>query len=197
MAGRPRTFQESDALERAMHLFWAQGYEATGLTQLLDHIGMARQSMYNVFGEKRSLYLKALRLYSEKSLGKLTAKLGSGTGTSYDRLCDVLFTFADDPAEGEPTGCLIVNAACEFGTKDQEIAAVIRLHWSEVEAKLLAGVEAAMREGDLPPGLDPNRAALFLSQVLNGLAVMQKAGRSRLDRRETATAALEGLPVNV
>jgi len=64
--GRPTEFDRNTALERAMVLFWRQGYEATSLSDLLGEMGIGRQSLYNAFGDKQALFIEAARHYGDK-----------------------------------------------------------------------------------------------------------------------------------
>lgn len=191
MAGRPRQFDESEVVERALDLFWRQGYERTGLTQLLDTTGLARQSLYNVFGEKRGLFLRVLGRYSERSLSRVRGVL-ERPGAAYDAVCDLVLSFAE-PAAGDPAGCLMVNTACEFGPDDLEVMEVVSGHWRLVEGLFRSALERAQAEGDLPAGLDAGAVGLTLAQVLHALAVMQRAGRSREEMQSVASVALEGV----
>ena len=81
MIGRPREFERDDALDKAMQLFWLQGYEATGVADLCSHMGVGRQSLYNTFGDKESLFIEALRYYRKARLQPMVETLrGSGSG---------------------------------------------------------------------------------------------------------------------
>lgn len=194
-AGRPRTFDEQDVLGKATEIFWERGYEGTGLTALLDHIGMARQSLYNVFGEKRGLYLKVLAGYSDAELKRLEGRL-SVTASAYDSLCDALLAIGGGPDPGYPAGCMMVNAACEFGSEDAEVASLVHEHWDKFAARLQGSLEAAMAAGDLPSGLDARRCAWALTQAVTSMRVMQKARVPRDRVFDVANSAIEGIAVN-
>lgn len=194
-AGRPRTFDEQDVLKKATEIFWQRGYEGTGLTALLDHIGMARQSLYNVFGEKRGLYLKVLELYSESELNRLESRL-TVTASAYDSLCDALLAIGGGPDPGDPAGCMIVNAACEFGGVDAEVMSLVQEFWDKYAARIQRSLEAAMATGDLPSGLDARRCAWALTHAVTSMRVMQKARIPRDRVFDVANSAIEGIAVN-
>ena len=81
MIGRPREFERDEALDQAMQLFWSQGYERTGVADLCSHMGLGRQSLYNTFGDKESLFVEALRHYRQARLRPMLETLrGSGSG---------------------------------------------------------------------------------------------------------------------
>jgi TetR/AcrR family transcriptional repressor of nem operon len=190
-AGRPRSFSEQEVLTRATDLFWRQGYEPTGLTQLLDHIGMARQSLYNVFGDKRGLYLRVLEEYSKWELAIVDERLTTEAG-AYDAICDYLVSIASERGFGD----LIVNAACEFGKNDSEVATVVQGHWDKVSARIEQSLVASVAAGDLPAGIDTRRSAWALTQAINSIRVMQRVGVSPDRVMDTANSAIEGIAVN-
>lgn len=194
-AGRPRTFEEQEVLDRAIELFWRQGYEVTGLSQLLEHIGMARQSLYNVFGDKRGLYLKALDAYSAQELARLESNL-SVNASAYDSFCDCILAYADEPKMGKPAGCMIVNASCEFGTTDAEVTSTAQQFWDRYAGRIQRSLEAAMAAGDLPPGLDARRSAWAVTQAVTAMRVLQRAAVPKDRVRDVANSAIEGIAVN-
>jgi len=190
-AGRPRSFEEQEVITRATDLFWRQGYEATGLTQLLQHINMARQSLYNVFGEKRGLYLKCLEYYSQMDLARLDQRL-STSQSSYDSLCDCLLTYAAGP----PAGCMIVHAACEFGRTDAEVGSIVQSHWNATAARIGRSLENSVAGGDLPAGINVLQTSRALTHVITAICVMQRAGVPTDEMHQVANAAIEGIAVN-
>lgn len=194
-AGRPRSFEEQEVIVRATDLFWRQGYEATGLTQLLQHINMARQSLYNVFGEKRGLYLKCLEYYSQMDLERLDQRL-SASQSAYDSLYDCLLTFAAGPPAGEPAGCLIVHAACEFGRSDSEIGSIVQNHWNAMSARIGGSLENSIAGGDLPAGVNVQQTSRALTHTITAICVMQRAGVPADEMHQVANAAIEGIAVN-
>lgn len=194
-AGRPRTFDEQVVLDRATEIFWRKGYEGTGLTALLEHIQMARQSLYNVFGDKRALFLLVLKQYVAAELGRLDRRL-SVSSSAYDSLCDSLLAIGGGPDPGMPPGCLAVNAACEFGTSDAEVASLIQEFWDGYAARFQRSLEAAVAAGDLPAGVDARRSAWALAHAVTAMRVLQKAGVPRDRVFEVANSAIEGIAVN-
>src|SRR5690606_20762283 len=87
--GRPRTFDEDEALDRAMRVFWARGYERTSLPELLDAMGIARQSLYHAFGDKRALFLRCLDRYAAEAARPTLERLRA-PGRAIDALLDVV-----------------------------------------------------------------------------------------------------------
>ena len=78
---RPKAFVQQDALTAAMEVFWRLGYERASLDQLLDAMGISKQSLYDTFGDKRALYLLALAAYREQTLSSMRALFASAKTT--------------------------------------------------------------------------------------------------------------------
>ncbi|MCH7667290.1 MAG: TetR/AcrR family transcriptional regulator [Acidobacteria bacterium] len=87
--GRKRQFDRQEVVERASGLFWEQGYEATGMTELVEYLGIGRQSLYNTFGDKRSWYLEALRFYFDGRV-RLAREIFDRPGPRLERLGELL-----------------------------------------------------------------------------------------------------------
>ena len=62
---RPREFDEADALDAATDCFWRDGYEATSVRDLAARMGITGASLYNAFGDKRSLFREVLQRYAD------------------------------------------------------------------------------------------------------------------------------------
>ena len=115
---RPREFEYEDALRGAMDIFWAQGYRATNLPDLLDAMGLTRGSFYQAFGDKESTYLKALDFYDREVVSKVVAMLNSCTGE--DAVACLMPMF--QPNGNEERGCFICNAMVELGSENDKAA---------------------------------------------------------------------------
>ena len=179
MAGRPKAFDPDVALERAMNLFWRQGYEATGLQALLDAMQIGRQSLYDTFGGKRALYQQALLRYDRWRLGQVRHILeqpGSPLGNVRG-----LIEMWGAMASSQPfKGCLVHNTVVELGQHDAEWAEAARAHFLTLEALILDALQRARAEGEVPPTMDlPRRArgviVTFLALLALGKANMDAA----------------------
>lgn len=173
-SGRPRAFDRSAALLAARDLFWARGYEATSLDDLLRAMGISRSSFYATFGSKREALKAALTVYTEASLAQLHAEIAAAPDrqTALVRavaaLCDT---------GGGRRGCFFANCLTEFGAVDPEIDALMQAHLAALEAvflPLIGGPQDGVSDGA------PLRARLLLTQVL-GLVALRKAGMAEDD----------------
>ena len=118
--GRPREFDEQQALARARDLFWSQGYEATSVQDLVDALAVQRGSLYAAFGDKRSLYLKAVSLYARENRAQLEAALQTGPVLpALRRMLTQPDTLTGALASATPRGCLIGNTTAQLAPGDE------------------------------------------------------------------------------
>jgi AcrR family transcriptional regulator len=188
---RQREFDRIDALNKALEVFWKKGYAATSTSDLLEAMQIGRQSLYDTFGDKRSLYLEALQQYGEDSVNDLLRHLQGDTPLG--AIDNMLQAFAARPKRENAKGCMGVNAISEFGTSDDAVNAL-----RDASGTLLnRAVEALLREaaasGEIPAATDITQAAAFVAATLSGMKVSAKAGASIATLRATATFAVQGL----
>lgn len=192
-AGRPLEFDPDAALAAAMTMFWAQGYEATSLQALLDRMGIARSSFYQVFGSKRELFMRSVDRYRAELVADLREQLAaSDTGLEFLRA--TLASVADDArGRSRRRGCLVFNSAAEFGQADKQVAARITASIDAFAAVFAAAIRRAQHEGDIDPGKDADLLGRHVVCSMSGLRTLAKAGagpREILELAELALAAL-------
>ncbi|WP_343728548.1 TetR/AcrR family transcriptional regulator [Duganella sp.] len=188
---RQREFDRDEALNKALEVFWQKGYAATSTTDLLEAMQIGRQSLYDTFGDKRSLYLEALQRYNQASVNDLLRHLKGGSPLA--AIDNMLQAFACRPRRDNARGCMGVNAISEFGTADEDVNALrdasARLLNHAVEAQL-RGAAAA---GEIAADTDIAHATAFVAATLSGMKVSAKAGASIATLRAIASFAVQGL----
>ena len=112
--GRPKSFSEDAALEKALELFWRRGYQGAGLTELLQAMGIARQSLYDTFGNKRRLFIRTIEYYRDTRLAQALALL-EREGSPLRNVKDVVRFFERLALDKRARGCLVANALVELG----------------------------------------------------------------------------------
>ena len=185
-------FDRQHVLASAMDLFWEQGYEATGMTQLLEHVGIGRQSFYNTFGDKRSLYIEALENYGSSCVNDAITLLeapGSPLG-NVRKLCKAWEEEARDPSF---RGCMFGNAAAEFGRDDPAIAKCIEAGFDRAEKAFREAFERAKEAGEIPKGTNTRDLARAFVCTAQGLAVMGQIREDKLAFTRSVTRALMAL----
>jgi TetR/AcrR family transcriptional repressor of nem operon len=177
MSGRPREFDEKVVLDAAMDLFWERGYEATGIAELSERCGIGRQSMYNAFGDKHSLFEQALQCYARDRIGGLVAMLDA-PGSPLANVNRVLDTWEQTWTEDEFKGCMMVNAIAELGERDPELTARLDTMLQSIEDAFYRALRRAQEEGELPLERDPRALARTITAVGQGMAVVSKVASS-------------------
>ncbi|TKJ85792.1 TetR/AcrR family transcriptional regulator [Erwinia persicina] len=173
--GRPREFDTVKALDKAVELFWAKGYEGTSLTDLTEAIGVNKPSLYAAFGSKEQLFLKALDRYHERirTFAAHLLTLPSARNSIKDFLC-ALATFQS--ASGTPHGCLLVQGALAGSNESQRVREILgEVREYGVEA-LRNFLQRAYDQGEIPPDTDLVTLARYFVTVHQGISVQAAGG---------------------
>ena len=189
---RPKSFDRAAALRAAMRCFWRQGYEATSTEDLLRAMHIGRQSMYDTFGDKRSIYLEALKLYREEQGGQLRSALAD-QASPLRAIEAVLLSVSSQEPQDRQRGCMLVNATTELAQDDPQVLAIVKTNASSCEAAFTRAIQTAQQLGQLPVRLDATAAGRFLFATVQGLRVTAKAGATPESLRDVALFALASL----
>jgi AcrR family transcriptional regulator len=185
---RPKEFDQEKALRKAIRLFSQQGFAATSTDDLMRVMGVGRQSMYDTFGDKRALFLKALDLYVTKSVHAINAELQRpGPGLSAVRNALAIFAERNDLSSTE--GCMGLNAISEFGQRDAEVTRITRNAARMQRQALMQVLTRARNQGELDSDADLDSMADFFESTLAGIRMAAKAGKSRQALRNVAAFA--------
>jgi TetR/AcrR family transcriptional repressor of nem operon len=190
---RPKTFDPDEALEKAMHVFWHKGYEATSMEDLLDAMDLNRGSLYDTFGDKRELFLKVIDRYCTGFVGEKFAFLDQ-PGPALP----LLRRFIEMMIEGglsDPRrrGCLIANTVMELAPHEKEIARQLGTALTMTENTFFKMLTRARQQGELDKEKDPRTLARFLTTMMQGTIVMIKAGTPADVIKQTVRTALSVL----
>jgi TetR/AcrR family transcriptional repressor of nem operon len=188
--GRPRSFDAEAAVERAMGVFWSRGYHATALPDLLRATKLSRGSLYAAFGDKHSLFLRALDRYIADALTRMDIQLAPGS-EPIDGLRTYLAGYVDrtSGANGR-RGCLLVATAMELAGHDAEVARRVGGFFKVMEAKVADTLSRAKAAGRLADGVEPSGAARILVCFVEGLRVVGKTAPTRSTSQATVDALL-------
>jgi TetR/AcrR family transcriptional repressor of nem operon len=177
---RHKEFDQETALRGAISAFAQKGFAATSTDDLMTTMNVGRQSMYDTFGDKRALFLKALELYTQENLGAIAAELRK-PGSPLVNIRNALLQFTERKDISPTDGCMGINALCEFGLQDQGVVQALEGQGSgKIQRKLLmATLRKARALGEIEPDADITSLADFFDMTLAGLRIAARAGKSR------------------
>lgn len=190
---RPREFDRSNVVRKAMHLFWKQGYEATSVQDLKTHLGLHPGSLYNTFKDKHALFLEALECYaateSEETCRMLYAADGGRAAIRH------LFVGIVDAASSDTShyGCFMVNSAAELAAHDPDVHAKVSANHAKLQHAFQTAVMHAQHAGEISTRHDPAAIALLLVNSLYGLQIMAKIVHDRAQLEQMVDTALSAL----
>lgn len=169
---RKKEFDINDVLEKAITLFWEQGYEKTSLQNLVTHMGIHKRSMYDTFGDKHSLYLKALERCvdtTEENLREKAKNPISVKGTIRSLLESTL-----EYEEIDRKGCLVVNSATELALRDDNAAEQVKRNFDSTQEILFELIKLGQSTGELSNRHDPRMLAIAILNLWLGIRVQTR-----------------------
>lgn len=174
-----KNYDETRVLEKAMRAFWAHGYEATSMNDLVKATGINRGSIYAAFPNKHELFMRALehydQIYRHGHLQQIAEQ-----HTPVDAIVAVFESAASKPADkNTPWGCLIVNTALELSPHDPDVSKFVERSLKAVEMFFLERVETARQDEAITRALDSEATAKALLGLFLGLRVLTRAKTDR------------------
>jgi TetR/AcrR family transcriptional regulator, transcriptional repressor for nem operon len=185
---RPKDFDPEKALRKAIRLFSQRGFAATSTDDLMRVMNIGRQSMYDTFGDKRNLFLKALEFYVTESVQSINAQL-ERPGPALSAVQKALVTFAERKDLCSAEGCMGLNAISEFGQRDAEVTRITHEAARSQREALMRVLIRAKKQGELGSNADLDSMADFFETMLAGIRMAAKAGKSRQALRNIAAFA--------
>lgn len=171
---RPREFDEHEVLEAASAAFWTKGYEATSTRDLVKSTGLTQPSLYNAFGDKRTLYLRALEHYLEHTLRERIRRLERTVSpalgvTMFFR--EILERTLADPGK---RGCMLVNSALETTSDDEAFREIVATEFAEIRGFFHRCMVAVAESGEITAVVSADDAATHLLATLIGVRVLAR-----------------------
>ncbi|WP_336760087.1 TetR/AcrR family transcriptional regulator [Paenibacillus sp. USHLN196] len=174
---RSKEFEVNEVLDKAMKIFWEQGYEKTSMSDLVEHMGIHRRSIYDTFDDKHSLFLQAMDRYNGKVSSTLLAEIKSSK-TAVEALHKI-FEVMISEAEGTPSGCLIVNSAVELGPRDTEVDSRSLESFNVAERMFEQIIEWGQRDGEFSSTQDAKEMAEYLHNISVGIRAMARTSMDK------------------
>ena len=170
-----RQFDPDSALLKAMQTFWARGYDATSIQDLVDDMGVNRGSLYATFGDKRSLFIRALKRYDAVHRQAWTAALAERSAPREAILGAFEGAIAAAIDGGSRDGCLLVNTALELSPHDPEVASIVAEALTGMEQFFRTMILAGQKTGAIPARIRAGETASALLGLFIGLRVLSRS----------------------
>ncbi|URJ52515.1 TetR/AcrR family transcriptional regulator [Paenibacillus polymyxa] len=176
---RPREFDEDQALDAAMRIFWEKGFEATSLSDLTSKMGIQRPSIYAAFGDKKQLFEAALRKYTQSHAAYVRSRLQSNSSVK-----EAFYNFfggvvAEEYEDGPNRGCFCINTMVELAPHDEKFEILTKEHQMYLSAVFQETLERGIRSGELEASMDARALAHTMVSLLIGITVMMKSRPER------------------
>jgi len=172
---RTKDFDEDDVLEKAVELFWRKGYNATSMQDLVDGLGISRSSLYDTFGDKHTLYIKALEKYKASGSGQM-CHIVSNAASAKEAIRKLLeLAIGEASADEQRKGCFMVNAEVESAPHDEQVSQMICQNDQQVEDAFYAAIKKGQENAEISNTKDARALARFIMNTVKGIRVSAKS----------------------
>jgi TetR/AcrR family transcriptional regulator, transcriptional repressor for nem operon len=178
MAGRPKIFDEQEALNDATILFWEKGYNATSTDELIRAMGLQRGSFYHTFGSKKDLFINAFMQYERTSFDELRRQL-SASKKPMDVIKSIFYTLANCSLEEHNKGCFAGNTITALSNIDAELTEIANNHLKNMENIFFEQIKASQISGELTTKTDARLLSMSLINLWNGINITRKIYNSK------------------
>ena len=186
-----KSFDIDDAVDRATDVFWAKGYEATSLSDLLAAMGINKGSFYNAFGSKHDLFVRGLLKYGQEQHSAALADLAALNDPvqAIRKLFD--FLIEQSAIDRDKKGCLLVNTALDLPNQGPGIADIVKSSMDDIETFFRRQITEGIEAGDIPNHVDPDKTAKALLGLVVGLRVLARGVFEPGDLQAIKSQAIE------
>lgn len=176
---RTKDFDENEVLCKAIQLFWAKGYNATSMQDLVDGLGISRSSLYDTYTDKHTLFLKALESYQSSGAAKIQGIIDEGH--SAKGTIKKLLQLATNDLTGDlqQRGCFMVNAEIEVASSDQEVNQMVCKNDQQMEEAFYQVIKRGQDNGEIKNSQDARALSRFILNALKGMRVTAKSSNDK------------------
>lgn len=182
IAMRTKEFEPDEIADAAMRVFWARGYAATSVQDLVEGTGLSRSSLYSTFESKQGLYQQALRRY--QAITTANVELMASPGSTKDVIRQLLMRIVEDEL-GDPQrrGCLVANATLELAGHDESVAELVADNFQRLQKALEKLIVRGQQSGEVAVEKNPRALARFFVNTMQGMRVLSKGSPARQRRQ--------------
>lgn len=193
---RPRKFVEADVIASAGEQFMSTGYGGTTLDDLVRATGLGKQSLYNAFGGKRELFLRALTAEATEAVAAVDAALANERSTPIEKIRAQMLKLAIALSGGHTFGSLFITATMEVAQRDSDVADTARAAYTALQDTYRRCIEDAQAVGEVDSDADAGSLAAYFVAVTRGMEVLGNAGLDRAELTGIALTSLRALPTD-
>jgi TetR/AcrR family transcriptional repressor of nem operon len=176
---RTKDFDENEVLGKAIDIFWHKGYNGTSMQDLVDGLGISRSSLYDTYGDKHTLFIKALESYQNEASGKICTII-NGPGSAKETIKHLLEFITNGLLEDrEHKGCFMVNAEVEVAPHDQQVSQLVCANDQQVEDAFYQAIKKGQDNGEITNRQDARALARFTFNTVKGIRVTAKSTTDR------------------
>lgn len=194
-AGRPASFTKEQALEAAVPLFWARGYDGTDLEDIASALGAAKPSLYRLFGCKKTLFLEALDHYAKASYASFTQLLDQYPRVEKALVAAVFHAFTKGCRPNEPHGCLLACVAVAEAQNHPEAGQIFARTTYALEGAIAERLGRAVLEGELPNTYEPAKRARLCMDLMLASALRARVAVTPVDNEALAKGIVSAVLV--
>ncbi|MEL6111115.1 MAG: TetR/AcrR family transcriptional regulator [Planctomycetota bacterium] len=177
MPGPAKQFDPDEALDSAMRVFWARGYESAPVSELMKAMSLSKKSLYDTFGNKRTLFIKSLRRYAQVMGAEISLALNKDV-SPMKNLKYLLRSWQKQATQRGSVGCMIGTNVADFDLSDPEVAGILRSMLEHVEQAFHRCLKAAVEAGELDASVKTRDVARTLVAVSQGMALLGRVQES-------------------
>lgn len=172
---RTKDFDENKVLNKAIEIFWHKGYNGTSMQDLVDGLGISRSSLYDTYGDKHTLFIRALESYQSIGSAKICTIINSG-GPVKKTMKELLELITGELlVDQKHKGCFMVNAEVEVAPHDPEVSKMVCHNDLQVEEALYTVIKKGQENGEITNRQDARALARFTFNTIKGLRVTAKS----------------------
>lgn len=193
--GRPLSFDRQSALEQAMLTFWRHGYETSSLSVLTAAMGITPPSLYAAFGDKKQLFLEAMRLYAGSPAELDKALFDAPTAReAAQRMLDA--AAAAFTGVATPRGCLLASATASGSSASEDVQREVTQVRRDIQLRLTRRIDQDILRGVLPAQTDSHSLSTMVIALIQGMSVLARDGMERDDLMAMAHTAMSAWPAS-
>jgi len=187
---RVKLFDEDEVLTKAMNLFWKQGYSATSVQDLVNHLGINRASIYDTFGDKDKLFKKSFQFYRNQSREGLIQFFddNSNVKVGFTQLFENAIQEAINDKERK--GCFVVNTITELVPNDESLNEVLEINKQDFINIFFEYLKKGKENGQLKTNQDLKSLATLFYTLYNGIRVVSKVRPNKKELTDSINVVL-------